>query len=163
MARHYSYRVHHDLGFAPHVQNGLCTVCGCKPTTIERWASPGSWIVGIAGKETGQQDKLLYAMEVVDNPSLGKFKRTNPKESSYLKGLDIPPSNPVLVAKNFYYFGHNACVIPSQLEHIVHKTQGCKRLSDGDIILLKKLILSNTKPGKRGRPTMSLEPECGAC
>jgi len=36
--KHHSYRVDHDLGFAPHVDGALCTVGGCKTTTVERWA-----------------------------------------------------------------------------------------------------------------------------
>src|SRR5687767_10916373 len=64
MAKHYVYRMDHDTGFAPRVSKGTCTLCGCKTTTVEAWANPGSWIIGIGGKGTGRPDALIYALKV---------------------------------------------------------------------------------------------------
>jgi hypothetical protein len=151
-ARHYSYRVDHDLGFAPHIEGRVCTVCGCKKTTIEQWAKAGSWIVGIGGKNTGKFNALIYAMKVEQILSYKEFKRGHPSRASYLSGLAISPEAPVLVSTHFYYFGDHAQPLPPELSHIIHTTQGCKRLSDFDISLLNNLILSGYRRGALGKP-----------
>lgn len=164
MANHYVYRVDHDLGFAPHVSGTLCTVCGCKSTTVERWASPGSWVIGIGGNGTGRADMLIYAMRVTSTPSYGEFQKSNPRAASYLRGHGIDQDAPVLVSDHFYYFGANALPVPSQLQHIVHPTQGCKRLSAQDIATLHALVLDQQAMGRHGRPNnkVSATP-CGGC
>lgn len=151
-ARHYVYRVDHDLGFAPHVSRGVCTVCGCKTTTVERWAAPGSWIVGIGGVGTGRRDTLVYAMQVAQTPSYFAFRRSNPRLAAYLEGTGIDPEAVVLVSRTFYYFGNRSPAIPLELRHIIHPTQGCKRLSDEDIALLRRLVLDRYSVGAHGRP-----------
>src|SRR5438876_951546 len=78
MAKHYSYRVDHDTGFAPHVEGGLCMLCGCKKRTVERWAKAGSWVVGIGGNNTGKPDSLIYAMKVDEILTCSEFKKTRP-------------------------------------------------------------------------------------
>jgi Nucleotide modification associated domain 2 len=152
MARHYSYRVDHDLGFAPHIEGRLCTVCGCKRTTIERWAKKGSWIVGIGGKGTGKTDALIYAMKVEKTPSYRAFRKAHPAHASYLSGCGIPRGAPVLLSTHFYYFGDHAQFLPPELSHLIHTTQGCKRLSDDDIASLNDLVLSGYRCGAHGRP-----------
>src|SRR5437588_13064727 len=72
--KHYSYRVDHDLGFAPHISGRVCTVCGCKSTTVEKWATAGSWVIGIGGRGTGKPNKLIYAMQVTATPSYQELR-----------------------------------------------------------------------------------------
>ena len=151
-ARHYSYRIDHDLGFAPHIEGRLCTLCGCKDTTIERWANAGSWIVGIGGKGTGKADALIYAMQVEETPSYRDFRKAHPKQASYLSSLGLPNDAPVLKSTHFYYFGDQAKPLPPELSHIIHGTEGCKRLSDNDIALLNELVLSGYRCGAHGKP-----------
>jgi hypothetical protein len=150
--RHYSYRVDHDLGFAPHVEGRLCTVCGCKTTTIEQWTAAGSWIVGIGGKQTGRSDALIYAMKIEQTPSYYEFRKAHPARASYLSGRGIPRDARVLVSTHFYYFGDRAMPLPPELTYIIHATQGCKRLSDSDIVLLNRLVLSRYRCGALGKP-----------
>src|ERR1019366_5851888 len=132
--RHYSYRVDHDRGFAPHVARGLCTVCGCKMSTIEKWAEAGSWVVGIGGNGTGKPNAPIYAMKVEKTPSFAEFKKTHPLRASYLSSSGIPPDAPVLASTHFYYFGDQARALPAALSRIIHPTEGCKRLSDEDVL-----------------------------
>ena len=160
---HYVYRVDHDVGFAPHVRRGVCTVCGCKSTTVERWARKGSWVVGLGGVGTGRKDSLIYAMQVDDTPPYAIFKEVNPKLASYLDGVGIAADAPVLVSRKFYYFGNRSPVIPRELHHIIHPTQGCKRVTDADIALLKRLVLDKYSVGKHGTPNNSESSECGTC
>ena len=100
MAKHYTYRMDHDTGFAPHTSGGLCTLCGCKTTSVEQWAMAGSWVIGIGGNESGKPDALIYAMQVEEALSLGQFRRQAPKPAAYLRSLD--PSSRVLVSRHFY-------------------------------------------------------------
>jgi putative DNA base modification enzyme with NMAD domain len=152
MPRHYAYRVDHDRDFAPHVERGLCCLCGCKTTTIERWADVGSWVVGIGGNNTGKPNALIYAMRVEQTPSYSQFKKTHSAHAAYLSGQSISPAAPVLVSTHFYYFGDSAKELPAELSRIVHKGRGCKRLSDTDILQLNKLVLRHYRCGKHGRP-----------
>ncbi len=150
--RHYSYRMDHDVGFAPHIWRNIASVFGCKTTTIERWAVEGSWIVGIGGKGTGQPDKLLYAMKVTETPTCLEFRKSTPGAAAYLANRDDDEAR-VLVSRNeFYYFGDHALAIPARLRHIIPLNQGCKRLSDQDIKLLKQMVLDEIQKGKHGKP-----------
>ncbi|MEO8298741.1 MAG: hypothetical protein ABI574_13140 [Burkholderiales bacterium] len=163
MPRHYSYRVDHDLGFAPHVWRNVATVCGCKVTTIERWADVGSWVVGTGGNGTGQPNKLIYAMKVTGTPTYEQFKTNHPANAAYLSPAPIPSKARVLVSRGeFYYFGVHALSLPSDLTNIVHPVQGCKRLTEQDIERLTR-FLAKLKRGKHGRPNNAQEqPTCEA-
>lgn len=121
-------------------------------------------MVGIGGKGTLKTDALIYAMKVEETPSYSKFKKSHPTRASYLSGHGILPEAPVLVSRQFFYFGNQAPVLPPELSHIVHPTQGCKRLSDNDVALLNKFLLASLKPGKYGKPNnMQSDSGCGPC
>lgn len=153
MPRHYSYRLDHDLGFAPHIWRNVATVCGCKSTTVEKWAEAGSWVVGIGGKGTGQADKLIYALKVTETPTYREFCDEHPANAAYLNGCPILKDEKVLMSRgHFYYFGSKARVLPNELAHIIHPVQGCKRLSEEDIVRLER-YLRRLKPGKHAEPS----------
>ena len=67
MGKNYVYRMDHDTGFAPNIDHNICSLSGCKKTTVEKWAEKGSWVIGIGGKNTGKPNKLIYAMKVEEN------------------------------------------------------------------------------------------------
>lgn len=115
MHKNYVYRMDHDTGFAPNIQDNICTLSGCKKDTIEKWASQGSWIIGIGGKRTGKPDKLIYVMIVDERLSHSDFISKYPDRSQYLKGKQ---TNSVLVSREFYYFGDKAIELPQELENI---------------------------------------------
>lgn len=151
MSKNYVYRIDHDTGFAPNADSDICTLSGCKTTTVEKWAEKGSWVIGIGGNNTGKPDKLIYAMKVDENLQYAEFRRKYPIKSKYL-----PPENAgtnVLVSREFYYFGGNAIDLPSSLKHISTDRQGCKRLSDKDAGKLKRYLISREfNRGKLGNP-----------
>lgn len=149
---HYSYRVDHDLGFAPHVERRLCTLCGCKKSTIERWARPGSWIIGVGGRKTGKSNALIYAMQVENVLSYRRLQKRYKSRASYLHGHGILASAPVLISSRSYYFGDHALNLPKCLAHMVQRVQGCKRISEKDIELLKVRVLDKFSVGKHGEP-----------
>lgn len=156
-AKHYSYRMDHDTGFAPHTQSGVCTLCGCKTTSIERWAKAGSWVVGIGGNNTGKPNMLIYAMRVKEALPFREFRKRYRKQASYYDKHKnkTSPDAPILVADHFYYFGDRArCLpdLPDKLSNVIHRGRGCKLLTDDDIALLNKRILCRYACGERGDP-----------
>ena len=152
MPKHYIYRIDHDLGFAPNPDYGICTLCGCKTTTIEMWAERGSWIIGIGGNGTGKPNKLIYAMEVEEVLPSAEFKERHRRKSSYLQGKFISPGANVLLSRKFYYFGNKAIDIPAELRHIIISSQGCKRVRDEDVSTLRSYLEGKYSFGKHGRP-----------
>jgi hypothetical protein len=149
MFKHYSYRMDHDTGFAPNPNHGICTLGGCKVNTVERWASKGSWIVGIGGNGTGQPNKLIYAMEVEESLTFQEFGKRYPQKSRYLRNSSV---NKVLVSRKFFYFGDSAIVLPEEIGHIIISGRGCKRIDDKDILKLNNFLLGRYKYGVMGKP-----------
>jgi hypothetical protein len=152
MAKHYLYRMDHDKGFAPHVSRGVCTLCGCKKTTVEAWAKPGSWIIGIGGKGTGRPDALIYMLKVEANPTLAEFRRNSPTRAAYLAGWALKPAAKVLVGRHFYYFGNNAVPLPANLAHLNIRAQGCKTVAEEDVVRLDAYLARRFGPGVHGQP-----------
>jgi hypothetical protein len=164
MAKHYVYRMDHDTGFAPHVARSICTLCGCKTTTVEAWAEPGSWIIGIGGKGTGKPDALIYALKVKANPTVAEFKRQSPRRAAYLAGKSVSPVSKILVSHHFYYLGNNAVSLRSDLEHLIIRAQGCKKVSENDVERLDGYLAKRFGLGMHGRPNNSsrvLQRRCG--
>jgi hypothetical protein len=161
----YTYRLDHDTGFAPHVMDGVCTLCGCKTTTIEVWAQPGSWVVGIGGNNTGKPNLLIYAMKVECNPTVGDLCRRSPGLTGYLRGHGIAESARILMSKRFYYFGDNAISLPSELQQdLIIPRQGCKKVTDKDIARLVAHLEGHSSIGKHGdpnNPTWQTPTQCG--
>ncbi|HEX8578254.1 MAG TPA: hypothetical protein VF655_01505 [Allosphingosinicella sp.] len=63
-----TYRMDHDLGFAPNPFFGWCTLACCKPN-VRKAAKKGDIIVGMAGKSGGLKKiypRLIFWMRVDD-------------------------------------------------------------------------------------------------
>jgi hypothetical protein len=139
----------HDTGFAPNTDYGVCTLAGCKKTTVERWATEGSWVIGIGGNRTGKPNKLIYTMEVADRLACSEFKKKYPRKSEYLNRKPVPN---VLVSRRFYYFGAAAIDLPDELRHIIITGQGCKRVLDEDVAKLAAYLAAQYRFGRIGKP-----------
>jgi hypothetical protein len=163
--KNYTYRLDHDTGFAPHVADGVCTLCSCKTTTIEAWAKPGSWIVGIGGNGTGKPDRLIYAMEVESNSTVAELRRLSPHITGYLREHKISATAPILMSRRFYYFGDSAIVLPPGLRQVlIIPAQGCWTVTRKDIELLVAHLERNYSVGKHGDPnqfTPKTPTKCG--
>lgn len=154
MPKNYAYRIDHDTGFAPHIEKNICIMSGCKINTIEKWATEGSWVIGIGGNNTGKPDKLMYAMKVAKNISFEQFKEDYPEESGYLDSRYAGEN--VLISYEFYYFGDKAIDLPADLKRIIIKYQGCKCVSESDVAKLCEYIESKGyRYGKIGNPNNS--------
>jgi ribosomal protein S18 acetylase RimI-like enzyme len=91
-------------------------------------------------------------MRVDSTPTYSEFSISSPKQAAYLKGHGIRADAPVLVSRFFFYFGDQAQPLPQRLQHIVHTTQGCKRISDEDAESLQCYLKERFEPGKLGSP-----------
>jgi hypothetical protein len=152
IVKHYVYRLDHDTGFAPHIGQGVCTLCGCKTNTIEAWAQKGSWVVGIGGKGTHKSGLLIYAMKVEGVPSVAELRRRSPHIVRYLRGRKINRSANGLLSRYVYYSGHNAISLPPTLQGLTIQGQGCKRLADEAIGRLDAYLAQTYAPGEHGAP-----------
>jgi Nucleotide modification associated domain 2 len=144
-------------------------------SSAQKWAKAGSWVVGIGGTKTHRPNKLIHAMRVDENLSYSEFRKKYPNQPDYVgekingsgrrsKAADDREIHAedarVLVSRHFYYFGHRAKPLPPELAHLIHPTQGCKRLTNGDIELLNKRVLRGRAFGRYGKPNNSPEPRC---
>ncbi len=91
-------------------------------------------------------------MKVEETLSYRDFRKVHPAHASYLSGRGIPRDASVLLSTHFYYFGDQAQLLPRELPHVIHSTQGCKRLSEKDIASLNELMLSGYRCGAHGKP-----------
>ncbi len=160
MPKHYAYRMKHDTGFAPHIDQEMCTLSGCKKTTIEVWAERGSWVIGIGGKRTGQADKLIYALQVEENLPLDEFRLRYPRQSSYL--VKERAGSRVLTSRRFYYFGNNAIEVPRALRDIVVPGRGCKKVSAEQAERLAAYLAARYHVGKLDCPS-NRDTKCSSC
>ena len=152
----------HDTGFAPNMDRGICSLSGCKKTTVEKQATEGSWVVGIGGNRTGKPDRIIYVMEVEKNLPYNLFKKKYPNKSKYLKKKNAGTN--VLVSKKFYYFGDKAINVPKKLKHIVIPGRGRKCISDKDVNTLRTHLSSKYNYGKLGKPnSVKGKKKCGKC
>jgi hypothetical protein len=76
-------------------------------------------------------------MEVEGKLEYSRFKKKYPNKSKYLQD-HCEPETPVLISRNFYYFGKNAFNLPKNIRRIIVHKQGCKKVSESDIARLKK-------------------------
>ena len=67
-----SYVVAADVGLAPNVMGGVCTLAVCKPV-VRSAAQPGQdWIIGMSTSKDGC-NKVIYVMQVDEKISYADF------------------------------------------------------------------------------------------
>jgi Nucleotide modification associated domain 2 len=154
MIKHYVYRLDHDTGFAPHAQEHVCTLCGCKVSSVEAWARAGSWVIGIGGNGTGRSNLLIYAMLVESTPTVDELRGKAPDLISYLRGHEIEGDARILVSRFYYYFGKNAVALPQRLQSdLLFRGRGCKRVGNEAVVqLASHLRRKYPAPGVYGEP-----------
>lgn len=160
VVKHYTYCVRYDTGFAPHASGSQCTLCGCNPT-VEGYAEPGSWIVGIGGANTHKPGELIYAMKVESTPTLAVLLRES-RDAAYVRDLrqrvrdpqqGLCPSSRALVSAHFYYLGDNALKLPGDLGELIYRRPNCKTVCEREVLKLSMFLSSRfPHPGIYGRP-----------
>jgi len=148
-SRIYRYVVAYDGGTAPRPFDGICSLAICKPK-IRAAAEVGDWIIGFRSRRPGE---VLYAMQVTERLTLGDYW-LDPRFHDRRPGQTDRPDNfykpgpagtleqvanhvhgpadaakdcrgrHVLLGERFWYFGANSVLLPNELLHLVHTTQG---------------------------------------
>lgn len=165
LIKNYVYRLDHDTGFAPHAQQHVCTLCGCKVNTIEAWARAGSWIIGIGGNGTGKPNLLIYAMLVESTPTVDELRRNSPDLVSYLRSHEIEGGARILVSRFYYYFGENAVDVPPKLRgDLLFRSQGCKKVGNEAVAQVASYLRRKyPAPGVYGEPNNRYGKPIGQC
>jgi Nucleotide modification associated domain 2 len=72
MNRLFSYVIPYDSGAAPNPYGGICTLVICKPV-IRRIAKINDWIVATGSSQSGNANKVVYAMEVTQKMTMQEY------------------------------------------------------------------------------------------
>ena len=74
--RLFSYKLTHDVGFAPNPFHGVCTLATCK-AQMRRSKLVGDWIAGFTSKALNGDpvgsERLVYLMQVAEKLPLGDY------------------------------------------------------------------------------------------
>ncbi|MGD9784225.1 MAG: hypothetical protein AB7E80_03985 [Hyphomicrobiaceae bacterium] len=177
MPRIWRYVLAHDGGRAPCIDNGMLTLCCCKPR-IRKNASTGDWVVGLAPKRFGI-GLVAWAGQVSAVMPMGMYRERFPERSDAIyrvvaiaaDGREILRhvggeyhSNPeahrtdasgvnTLAFSPFWYFGRQAKSLPGHLLDLTHYYVGqTSRGSSADAVTLLRDWLLHWPPGIHGRP-----------
>jgi len=94
------YVIARDFGFAPNPFHGVCTLATCKPG-IRRSANIGDWVLGVAGKDLGDNHrKCILLMKVTEKIS---FQHYWEDERFSLKRPCRNGSNVMMLGDNIYH------------------------------------------------------------
>lgn len=188
-----AYIVRVDSGFSPNPFGRRCTLACCKPN-IRRNADPGDIIVGSGSVRSGLRGRLIYAMRVAEVLPFQAYwerypsKRPSPRTPVSRRGDNIWHLEPgawrgvrdalhneqnrardlrgvnALIAKDFYYFGRDAIVVPDAFASMLATTQGHRNTHDGALINRFWEWLSRAAPrrGRIGQPSEFTEAGCHA-
>jgi hypothetical protein len=166
MPKLYSYVVDHDLGFAPHPFEGMCTLAKCKVGSEKRdnvveMAKLGDWIAGTGGadlsKSAGHR-KLVYAMRVDDKIPLAEYCRAYKGKRIDAEHEIVEAGRWVLISRHFFYFGRNAIDLSEIPSHsLIHpfekKGPGYRcDFSDGFIQDFASWLEQSYRVGRHGDP-----------
>jgi hypothetical protein len=140
----YRYVIVTDNGLAPCIDDGLLTLCVCKPM-IRLSANVNDWIIAFGSKRTfGPERQLVYAAKItkkcpmVDYIEIGKNRldslyelkdgelqhngsshhRKCSNQKNDLKGKYC------LISENFWYFGKNALPLPDEHDDLYFSGRG---------------------------------------
>lgn len=72
MQKIFFYKLTHDTGGAPCIDNGILTLAICKPR-IRSVAEPGNLIFGFAANSLHRDNRLIYVAQVTDKMCNGSY------------------------------------------------------------------------------------------
>lgn len=164
MIKNYAYRMDHDTGFAPNTSRKVCSLCGCKTMSVEKWAVKKSWILGFGGAGTGKPDRLIYMMQVNEVLSYREFSQRHPAKSAYLDRVPSRESLRILISGRFFYFGDQAISLPPDMARIIPRGRSPKCVQEEDIVaLLKHIDNLGFRDGVIGEPNNPKPISCPKC
>jgi hypothetical protein len=185
MSRIWRYVLATDRGYAPCVDEGVLTLCTCKPR-IRSGAAVGDWVIGFMPKRFGA-GRVAWAGCVREILSLGDYgeqyagrrdaiyRRTgwHPDGREDLEHYGGSYHNSAksiatdvrgrcaLIFDPFWYWGKNAPEAPQKLAKLAHYYIGeSTRSSTRTAIEQLRVWLSGWRPGVHGTPRDGLPRAC---
>jgi hypothetical protein len=178
MTRIWRYVLSNDNGIAPCAQDGIVSLCCCKPM-IRRGAALGDWVVGFAPKRRGM-GRVSWAGKVSEILTLGEYQRKYPdrRDAVYEIADDTPLDGieklvPLtryhsedrmrqrdwsgrngLVFKPAWYFGGTGVPAPTEIAEMAHYFvgQSATGSSEARAEILEEWLRSQGEPGVLGTP-----------
>ena len=168
----FKYVITHDGGSAPCVENGLFSLCICKPK-IRRVAKPGDWVIATGSKvKVSKVPKIVFAAKITKKISMETYALENNKRLDSIYEFDgfslIHNGSPIhndvkaqavdksgvycLLSQKFWYFGQNAIEFPKDLHSLYHYGRGHGKVNDEETSNLLENYLSTISAGVLGKP-----------
>ena len=168
----FKYVITHDEGTAPCVDNGLLSLCICKPK-IRRVAVPGDWVIATGSKvRVSKIPKIVFAAKITKKISMETYALEDNKRSDSIYEFDgfslIHNGSPIhrnekaqavdksgrncLLSQKFWYFGQNAIELPNDLYSLYHYGRGHGKINDTKMLGLLENYLSTISSGVLGKP-----------
>jgi len=172
----FKYVIKHDGGTAPCVDNGLLSLCICKPK-IRRVAKAGDWVIATGSKQTvSKVPKIVFAAKITKKLSMETYALENNNRSDSIYEFDgfslIHNGSPIhsdekaqavdksgincLLSEKFWYFGENAIELPNDLYSLYHYGRGHGKINDEEMLNLLENYLLNIPTGIIGEPNHKL-------
>ena len=168
----FKYVITHDEGKAPCVDNGLLTLCICKPK-IRRVAVPGDWVIATGSKvRVSKTPKIVFAAKITKKISMETYALEDNKRSDSIYEFDgfslIHNGSSIhrdekaqaadksgincLFSQKFWYFGPNAIELPNDLSSLYHYGIGHGKINNEKMFNLLENYLFNIPNGIIGEP-----------
>jgi hypothetical protein len=188
MTRIWRYVLSHDDGIAPCPQDGILSLCTCKPM-IRRHAELGEWAIGFAPKRLGM-GRVSWAGRVSEKLTLGNYQLKYPtrRDAVYELSDEISSTGaetlvPLtkgyhstdqlrrrdwsgrngLVFDPMWYFGGNGIQAPQEIAELAHYYVGQSTAGSSEALAatLEEWLRSQGEPGFYGQPRGGFTA-CGA-
>jgi hypothetical protein len=175
MSKIWRYVLVHDSGLAPCIDDGMLSLCCCKPL-IRKNANVGDWVVGLKPKRYGV-GLVAWAGQISALMPMGAYCEAHPNRTDSLYGIRaIAPDGSellehlgsphhtsqreqatdasgvnALMFSPFWYFGSAPKALPENLMGLCHYYVGqTSKVSSTDEIERLKRWLGQWKPGVEG-------------
>ena len=161
-----------DNGMAPCVEQGILTLCLCKPL-IRKSACVGEWVVGFVPKRVNDgRVHVAWAGRIAKSVSMGDYEKgfSDRQDAIYkltepgwkflrddyheeIRDRDLNGKN-ALIFEPFWYWGGNGIAAPEDIAELAHYYVGqtAKNSSPERIARLEEWLRSVAEPGVHGKP-----------
>ena len=172
MSRIWRYSLVADNGMAPCAEQGILTLCLCKPM-IRKSACVGEWVVGFVPRRINDgRVHVAWAGRIAKSVSMGDYEKGfSGREDAIYKltesgweflrddyhegsrGRDLNGKN-ALIFERFWYWGGVGIAAPDDIADLAHYYVGqtAKNSSPERIARLEKWLRSGAEPGILGKP-----------
>lgn len=172
----YKYVITVDTGVAPCVDEGLLSLCICKPK-IRKTAQVGDWIIATGSRpKISRTPKVVFAAKVTEIKTMEQYAVENEGRRDCIYRFDglslIHNGSQIhgdrknqnkdisgrfcLISKQFWYFGRDAIELPEPLHGLHHRGQGHGKIRDEHTVQAACAFFSQKQCGVLGQPNHKL-------